>query len=59
MNSYGSVSRVSESIYKLLRYMNWISSNNDDVNKVNDDADDDDNDDTNHGDDNGLDFSKP
>lgn len=26
MNSYGSVSRVSESIYKLLRYMNWISS---------------------------------
>ena len=43
MNSYGSVSRVSESIYKLLRYMNWISSNNDnhndddDANKVNDD----------------------
>jgi hypothetical protein len=29
MNSYGSVSRVSESIYKLLRYMNWISSNDD------------------------------
>jgi hypothetical protein len=35
MNSYGSVSRVSESIYKLLRYMNWVSSN--DVDKVNDD----------------------
>jgi len=29
MNSYGSVSRVSESIYKLLRYMNWFSSNDD------------------------------
>jgi hypothetical protein len=26
MNSYGSVSRVSEAIYKLLRYMNWVSS---------------------------------
>lgn len=25
MNAYGSVSRVSESIYKLLRYMNWVS----------------------------------
>jgi hypothetical protein len=25
MNAYGSVSRVSESIYKLLRYMNWFS----------------------------------
>ena len=24
MNSYGSMSRVSESIYKFLRYMNWI-----------------------------------
>ena len=35
MNSYGSVSRVSESIYKLLRYMNWVSS--DDGDKVNDD----------------------
>jgi hypothetical protein len=32
MNSYGSVSRVSESIYKLLRYMNWISD--DDANPV-------------------------
>jgi hypothetical protein len=39
MNSYGSVSRVSESIYKLLRYMNWVSSN--DGYKVNDDDDDD------------------
>ena len=29
MNSYGSVSRVSESIYKLLRYMNWISDDDD------------------------------
>ena len=44
MNSYGSVSRVSESIYKLLRYMNWVSSN--DGYKVNDDDDDDDDDDT-------------
>lgn len=26
MNAYGSVSRVSESIYKLLRYMNWWGS---------------------------------
>ncbi len=26
MNSYGSVSRVSEAIYKLLRYMNWVSN---------------------------------
>ena len=43
MNSYGSVSRVSESIYKLLRYMNWVSSN--DGSKVNDDDDDDDDDD--------------
>jgi hypothetical protein len=43
MNSYGSVSRVSESIYKLLRYMNWVSSN--DGYKVNDDDDDDDDDD--------------
>jgi hypothetical protein len=42
MNSYGSVSRVSESIYKLLRYMNWVSSN--DGYKVNDDDNDDDND---------------
>ena len=40
MNSYGSVSRVSESIYKLLRYMNWVSSN--DGYKVNDDDDDND-----------------
>jgi hypothetical protein len=32
MNSYGSVSRVSESIYKLLRYMNWVSD--DDANPV-------------------------
>ena len=30
MNSYGSVSRVSEAIYKILRYMNWVSSNDDD-----------------------------
>ncbi len=30
MNSYGSVSRVSESIYKLLRYMNWVSYDDDD-----------------------------
>ena len=29
MNSYGSVALVSQSIYKLLRYMNWVS--NDDV----------------------------
>jgi len=35
MNSYGSVSRVSESIYKLLRYMNWISSNDDSDNDNN------------------------
>ena len=28
MNAYGSVSRVSESIYKLLRYMNWVSKDN-------------------------------
>ena len=44
MNSYGSVSRVSESIYKLLRYMNWISSNDDsdtdtDTPRHNDDGD--------------------
>jgi hypothetical protein len=43
MNSYGSVSRVSESIYKLLRYMNWISSNgdndNDNTNGDNNDKD--------------------
>jgi hypothetical protein len=26
MNSFGSVSRVSESIYKLLRYMNWVDN---------------------------------
>ena len=32
MNSYGSVSRVSEAIYKLLRYMNWVSSNDDTTN---------------------------
>jgi hypothetical protein len=31
MNSYGSMSRVSESIYKILRYMNWISSSNDEI----------------------------
>jgi len=39
MNSYGSVSRVSESIYKLLRYMNWIddsSNDNKNSNKNND-----------------------
>jgi len=30
MNSYGSVSRVSESIYKLLRYMNWIDTGDSD-----------------------------
>jgi hypothetical protein len=30
MNSYGSVSRVSEAIYKILRYMNWVSYNDDD-----------------------------
>ena len=34
MNSYGSVGRVSESIYKVLRYMNWISSNDDDNNDM-------------------------
>lgn len=28
MNSYGSVSRVSEAIYKLLRYMNWVHEPN-------------------------------
>jgi hypothetical protein len=27
MNSIGSVSRVSESIYKFLRYMNWVDAN--------------------------------
>jgi hypothetical protein len=32
MNSYGSVSRVSESIYKLLRYMNWIDTGDNDSN---------------------------
>ena len=26
MNSYGSVALVSQSIYKLLRYMNWFSN---------------------------------
>ena len=44
MNSYGSVSRVSESIYKLLRYMNWVSPPNV---KSNDDTDADNNDDAN------------
>ena len=38
MNSYGSVSRVSESIYKILRYMKWISSNDEDDDAKNDDA---------------------
>jgi hypothetical protein len=32
MNAYGSVSRVSESIYKLLRYMNWVSLPENDAN---------------------------
>ena len=32
MNSYGSVALVSQSIYKLLRYMNWFS--NDDIDDV-------------------------
>ena len=32
MNSYGSVALVSQSIYKLLRYMNWFANDcNDDV----------------------------
>lgn len=41
MNSYGSMSRVSESIYKFLRYMNWVDDSptavneNDDTNKLN------------------------
>lgn len=42
MNSYGSVSRVSESIYKLLRYMNWIDTgdnDNDNKNSNNNDKD--------------------
>ena len=39
MNSYGSVSRVSEAIYKLLRYMNWVSSSNDDTTNTSTDAD--------------------
>jgi hypothetical protein len=52
MNSYGSVSRVSESIYKLLRYMNWFSPNddsdNDNTNGDNNDKDgDNDNDNDN------------
>jgi hypothetical protein len=34
MNSYGSVSRVSESIYKLLRYMNWVSGDDNDVDAI-------------------------
>lgn len=38
MNSYGSVSRVSESIYKMLRYMKWISSNDEDADAKNVDA---------------------
>lgn len=44
MNSYGSVSRVSESIYKLLRYMNWISSNDDSNNDNKTGSNDNDND---------------
>jgi hypothetical protein len=36
MNSYGSMSRVSESIYKMLRYMNWVPvSESDDTNELN------------------------
>ena len=37
MNSYGSVSRISEAIYKILHYMNWFSSTdkNDEVNSEN------------------------
>jgi hypothetical protein len=26
MNSYGSVSLVSKSIYRVIRYMNWINA---------------------------------
>jgi hypothetical protein len=29
MNSYGSVSLVSRAIYKVLRYMNWFSEEED------------------------------
>ena len=36
MNAYGSVSRVSESIYKLLRYMNWVSLPENDANTTED-----------------------
>jgi hypothetical protein len=39
MNSYGSVSRVSESIYKLLRYMNWIDTGDNDSNNNYKDSD--------------------
>jgi len=37
MNAYGSVSRVSESIYKLLRYMNWWSKDLKDLKDLKDD----------------------
>jgi hypothetical protein len=42
MNAYGSVSRVSESIYKLLRYMNWWESKDtkDDTKDTKDDTKD-------------------
>lgn len=33
MNSYGSVALVSQSIYKLLRYMNWFSNDDIDANR--------------------------
>jgi hypothetical protein len=40
MNSFGSVSRVSESIYKLLRYMNWVDNEGMNVAGDGDDGDD-------------------
>ena len=36
MNSYGSVSLVSQAIYRVIRYMNWM---NDDPREVLTDAD--------------------
>ena len=35
MNSYGSVSRVSEAIYKMLRYMNFLSPHNNASDSIN------------------------
>jgi hypothetical protein len=38
MNSYGSVSRISEIIYKILRYMNLLSNDNNTSNSTMDAA---------------------